>query len=222
MNKTYNFYCDESTHLQNDGKPYMIIAYVSSSYHQLKSHKDIIKSLKEKHKVSREIKWSSVSKSKYPFYSDLIDYFFLNDLKFRAIIVDKSQIDENRPGFTYNEFYFKMYYQLIHNKLDFECNYNVYFDIKDTCSQAKLRKLKDILKLNTSLRSFQFIRSHESHLMQLTDLIMGAINYKLRNETKVTAKTKLIEKIESHSKILINKPTPKNEDKLNLFFINLK
>ena len=27
--KTYNIYCDESTHLENDGQPYMIYGYVS-------------------------------------------------------------------------------------------------------------------------------------------------------------------------------------------------
>jgi hypothetical protein len=58
--------------------------------------------------------------------------------------------------------------------------------------------------------------------MQLTDLIMGAINYKLRNECKVIAKNKLIEKIESHCKVPITQSTAKVVDKFNLFFIDLK
>jgi hypothetical protein len=28
MNKTFNFYCDESCHLENDHQPYMLIGYV--------------------------------------------------------------------------------------------------------------------------------------------------------------------------------------------------
>jgi hypothetical protein len=51
---------------------------------------------------------------------------------------------------------------------------------------------------------------------------MGAINYKLRGENKVIAKNKLIEKIESHCKTPITQSTPKNENKLNLFHIDLK
>lgn len=39
MSKTFNIYCDESTHLQNDNKPYMIISYVSCAYPQIKIHK---------------------------------------------------------------------------------------------------------------------------------------------------------------------------------------
>jgi hypothetical protein len=220
--KTFNFYCDESTHLQNDGMPYMIIAYVSSAYNQLKLHKDSIKRIRAKHKIKGEIKWSNVSGGAYPFYADLIDYFFSTDLNFRSIIVDKSKIDESREGFTYEDFYFIMYYQLLHHKINQGYNYNLFLDIKDTRSHKKLKKLNDILQYNASIRNCQFIRSHESSFMQITDLLMGAINYKLRGENKVTAKMKLIEKIESHCTMPMTESTPKSEDKFNLFFIDLK
>jgi hypothetical protein len=221
-NKTFNMYCDESTHLQHDGKPYMLIAYISCAYNQLKQHKEHIKMLKEKHFFKGEIKWVNVSKSQYPFYADLIEYFFATDLKFRAVIVDKSQIDEIREGFTYDDFYFKMYYQLLYHKINAAHTYNIYLDIKDTCSNDKLQRLSDILQNTKAIRKIQFIKSFVSSLLQLTDLIMGAINYHLRKESKVIAKTKLIEKIESHSKISLKRSTPKNEEKFNLFFIELK
>jgi len=221
-NKTFNFYCDESTHLQNDGMPYMIIAYISTPYNQLKQHKEYLKLLKAEHKFKGEIKWSNVSQGQYPFYADLIDYFFNTALAFRSVIVRKSQIDEKREGFTYNDFYFKMYYQLLHHKINLEHSYNIYLDIKDTVSHKKLAKLKEILKYNASIRNFQFIHSYESSLMQLTDLIMGAINYKLRGENKVIAKNKLIAKIEANCRTPITQSTPKNEDKFNLFHIDLK
>lgn len=222
MSKTFNIYCDESTHLENDRMPYMVIAYVSSAYNQLKQHKEHIKMLRARHKFRGEIKWTNVSGGQYHFYADLIDYFFSNDLNFRAVIVEKAQIDNNRADFTYSEFYFKMYYQLLHHKIDMEHTYNIYFDIKDTTSHSKLIKLKEMLRYNASIRSFQFIKSYESSLMQLADLIMGAINYKLRNEDKVIAKNKLVDKIQAHCKVPITRSTPKNADKFNLFFIDLK
>lgn len=222
QNKTFNFYCDESTHLQNDGMPYMMIAYISSAYNQLSQHKEYLKHLKVKHRVKGELKWSNVSGGQYPYYADLVDYFFSTDLNFRSVIVTKSQIDESREGFTHNDFYFMMYYQLLHHKINMDYTYNIYFDIKDTVSHKKLAKLKEVLKYNASIRSFQFIHSYESSLMQLTDLIMGAINYKLRGENKVTAKNKLIEKIEGHCKFPLHHSTPKSENKFNLFHIDLK
>ena len=222
MNKTFNLYCDESTHLQHDGMPYMMIAYISSPYNEIKQHKEYFKFLRIKHKFKGETKWSSVSAGQYLYYADLIDYFFSTDLCFRSIIVDKSQINESQSGFSYDDFYFKMYYQLIHHKISLAYHYNIYLDIKDTKSHKKLATLKEILKLNTSIKSFQFIRSHESSFMQLTDLIMGVINYKLRGCNKVIAKNRIIEKIEQHSKVPITQSTPKNADKFNLFFIDLK
>lgn len=222
MSKTFNLYCDESTHLQFDEKPYMLISYVSCAYPQIKQHKEYFKLLKAKHKFKGEMKWSNVSKSQYPFYADVIDYFFATDLKFRSVIVDKSQIDESREGFTHADFYFQMYYQLIYHKLCQEYTYNMYLDIKDTCSQGKLRKLGDILNNKNNIRNIQFIKSHESYLMQMADLIMGAINYHIRGLDKVIAKNKLIEKIQSHSSIDLNKSTPKAEEKFNLFYIDLK
>lgn len=46
VNKTFNIYCDESTHLINDGHPYMILSYVSIAYPQIKLAKEQIKSIK--------------------------------------------------------------------------------------------------------------------------------------------------------------------------------
>ncbi len=222
MSKTFNIYCDESTHLQFDEKPFMLISYVSCAYPQIKQHKEYIKLLKAKHKFKGEIKWSNVSKSQYPFYADVIDYFFATDLKFRSVIVDKSMIDETREGFTYNDFYFQMYYQLIFHKMCPEYTYNLYLDIKDTCSQSKLVKLGELLNKKGNIRNIQFIKSYESYLMQMSDLVMGAINYHIRGLDTVIAKNKLIEKIQTHANIDLQKSTPKCEEKFNLFYIDLK
>lgn len=50
----------------------------------------------------------------------------MTDMKFRVVIVDKSQIDETRPEYTFNDFYFRMYYQLLHHLTDMENEYNVF------------------------------------------------------------------------------------------------
>ncbi len=221
MNKTYNLYCDESSHLKNDGMPFMLMGYIGIPYNQLKQHKKEISNLKRSHNFKGEIKWSNVSRAKYEFYSDLIAYFFATDLFFRGIIVEKKQINEAAFEFNYDDFYFKMYYQLLHHKLSMGNTYNVYLDIKDTRSHRKVNKLKNILQYNSSIRNLQAIRSYESSLMQISDLIMGAINYRLRGLNKVIAKNKLIEKIEKESGSLL-RPTPLHENKFNRFFISLK
>ena len=201
MSKTFNIYCDESTHLKNDGHPYMLLGYVSIAYPQIKMAKEQIKAIKVKYNYEGELKWTNVHDATFPMYNELIKYFFTTDIKFRAVVVDKSQIDETRPEYTFNDFYFRMYYQLLHHLSDMENEYNVFFDIKDTCSHKKLHTLQDIL--------------------------MGAINYNLRIEKgdvegKVIAKRKLVDKIQEHADISLNRTTPLSKKKFNIFFISLK
>ena len=227
MNKTFNIYYDESTHLTHDGHPYMLLGYISIAYPQIKTAKEEIKAIKAKYNYKDELKWTNVHDATYKIYAELIDWFFMNDLEFRAVIVDKSQIYESREDYTFNDFYFRMYFQLLHTKVDFENTYNVYLDIKDTCSSEKLETLNKIMSYNSSIGRLQFIRSHESVFIQLSDVLMGAINYNLRIEKgdvlgKVIAKRKLIEKIKRHSNISLNTTTPLSKKKFNLFFISLK
>ena len=227
MSKTFNLYCDESTHLIHDGHPYMLLSYISIAYPQIRLAKEEIKAIKRKFNYTEELKWTNVHSATYKVYAELVDWFFMNDLEFRAVVVDKSQIDEQRADYSFNDFYFRMYFQLLHTKVDFQNRYNVFLDIKDTCSGEKLEKLKKIMSYNSSIGTLQFIPSRESVFIQLADVLMGAINYNLRIQKgdvkgNVIAKLKLIEKIKRNSNISLNTTTPLSRNKFNLFFITLK
>ena len=211
--KTYNIYCDESTHLENDGQPYMIYGYVSIPYNEMALAKKQIREIKQKHGYEGELKWTNISDKTFALYNEIVDYFFMTNMKFRAVIVDKSEIDNTRAEYSYNDFYFRMY--------------NVYFDIKDTCSQRKLHKLAEILKYNSAIRDFNFVKSHQVHFIQLADILMGAINYHLRIqrgtiEGKVRAKRLIVEKIKKQTNLSLLCTTPLKNKKFNLFFINLQ
>ena len=221
--KTFNFYCDESCHLENDNFPYMLIGYVSSAYNQVKLHTEKIKQLKKEYCIPYELKWNHLSKSAMELYKELIDYFFATDLQYRAIVIDKNQLKHQQFQQTHYDFYYKMYYQLIQKKLSSEYNYNIYLDIKDTRSAEKVNGLKNYLNNNfVSVRNLQNIRSHESELMQLTDIITGALSYYLRKENKVIAKNKIVDRIAQHAGQALNQSSPRSEQKFNLFFIELK
>ena len=57
--KTFNIYCDESTHLIHDGHPYMLLGYVSIAFNQMDMAKAQIKEIKDKHGYHGELKWTS-------------------------------------------------------------------------------------------------------------------------------------------------------------------
>ncbi len=126
---------------------------------------------------------------------------------------------------SYDDFYYKMYYQLINYRISSMYSYNVYLDIKDTLSANKVRKLRKILnnKYNAELfRNIQNIRSEESVLMQLADFIMGAVSYNANDtERKNVAKVQIIDRIKKHAN-LIDLGKTNYSEKLNLFFIELR
>jgi hypothetical protein len=223
MNKTFNIYCDESCHLENDDKQFMLLGCVSSAYNQVKRHTQRITELKLKHHYYGEIKWSSVASAQLPFYRELLDYFFDTDLRFRAVVVDKTKINNEAFGQDYDTFYYKMYYTLLNHKKNSEYKYNVYLDIKDTLSTHKVNELKKILNIKYGVfNNVQNIRSHESVIMQVADFLMGAISYNLNVEAKkVLAKTAIIERIKHHSRQGLLDTSKYNELKMNLFFIEL-
>lgn len=222
MGKTFNIYCDESCHIENDHKKFMFLGSVSSAYNQVKLHTENINKLKKKHNFYAEIKWSKVSKSKLRFYLDLVDYFFATDLKFRTVGVNKKKINNDEFNQDYDVFYYKMYYYLLNHNLNSSYKYNVYLDIKDTLSAHKVNKLKDILNTKFGVfRNVQNIRSHESVLMQMGDFLMGAISY-LHNDDYQSnkAKVQIIKKIQQHCNEDLKKTN--YSEKMNLFFIELR
>lgn len=224
MKKTFNIYCDESCHIENDHKSYMLLGCISSAYNQVKRHTERIKNIKIKHNFYGEIKWSNVSSSQYLFYKEILEYFFDTDLHFRSILIDKSKIKNDVYGQDYDMFYYKMYYYLLNHNKDSSYNYNVYLDIKDTLSAYKVNKLKDTLNTQFGVfRNVQNIRSHESIILQITDLITGALAYNLNaTNKKVRAKIDLINLIKKHAPKGLNHNSDYNDNKLNLFFIELR
>lgn len=222
MSKTFNIYCDESCHIENDHKKYMFLGSTSVAYNQVRFHTEKINEIKKKHSFYGEIKWSKVSKSKLRFYLELVEYFFATDLQFRCVGVEKAKINNEAFQQSYDDFYYKMYYYLLNHNINSLYNYNVYLDIKDTLSAYKVNKLKEVLNTKFGVfRNVQNIRSHESIIMQITDFMMGAISYLHNDEKKINiAKVQIIDKMRHHCNDQLMKTN--YSDKMNIFFIELR
>ena len=222
-----NLYCDESCHLENDGEMVMLIGGISCPDYARGIVYNEIKEIKKNHGISprSEIKWRKVSNSKINFYEELINYFFDNEyLNFRVVIIDKEKLNHKKYGQTHDEFYYKQYYYLV-RKFLFEDDVNVFIDIKDTNSILKVNKLKSILEKNTQtnkhIKNIQQIRSHENSIMQLADLLIGAIAYKNREIRSSTARTRLCNLISDRAKHDLKSNTRYNAIKFNIFKMEL-
>jgi len=120
--------------------------------------------------------------------------------------------------------FYKFYYQLIHHWiLDFN-EYNIFLDYKVNRERYRIQTLKKVLinsNLSSGIKNVQSLPSKESLGIQLTDLFIGSINGKFNRQIRSDAKLQVIYSIESY----VNRPiapTPKSEEKFNIFNINLQ
>jgi len=224
---TYNIYCDESCHLENDKEKAMAIGGVWCPENKKDEIFKHIREIKQEHGLSSqfEIKWNKVSLGQLNFYMDIVNYFFDNsDLHFRVIVVpNKQELDHERFHQSHDDFYYKLYFDMLKTIFDPTCRYNIYLDIKDTRSQKKVDKLHMVLCNNhydfkrELIRKVQQVRSHEVELIALADLLIGAISYLHRGITTSEAKLKLIERIKTRSEYNLTSSTLFRESKFNVF-----
>jgi len=226
MGEEYNIYCDESCHLEHDDKPIMLFGAIWCPSGEVKKNISELRQIKEKHHTRGELKWTKVSPSRKSFFLEVIDYFFRTDgLNFRCLVVDsKKRLDHSyfNQG-DHDSFYYKMYFYLLRNILSVDNRYNIYLDIKDTRSQMKINRLRDVLC--NSFRDFereminriQHVRSKEVELLQVADLLIGAISYSNRQLKSSSSKVAVVNKIRQYSGLTIQNSTPPWEEKFNLF-----
>lgn len=227
MRLVYNIYCDESCHLENDGIAVMVLGAVWCPDSKRKEIFQRIREIKQKHGFQSdfEIKWNKVSPAGLDFYLDVLDYFFDDDdLHFRALVVpDKKKLDHQAFGQDHDTFYYKMYFDLLKIILSPECGYNIYIDIKDTKSQEKVLNLQNVLRNNhydfhkQIIKKIQQVHSHEVEILQITDMLTGAIGYLHRGLQNNAGKVALINRIRERSGYSLMQSTLVKESKFNLF-----
>lgn len=226
----YNVYCDESCHLENDGINDMVIGAIWCPQSEVRKINRRIRDIKARNNVSEkmEVKWTKVSPAKIDLYKDLINYFFDDDsLCFRAVIVrDKSKLNHAAYNQTHDTWYYKIYFDMLKVIFSPDQNYEVYIDIKDTNSHKRAQRLKEVCSNSMYdfsrriIKCIQPIRSKEVEIMQLVDLLIGAIGYANRefpaDFQKSSAKQEIIELIKNRSGYTLNKTTLLREEKMNL------
>jgi hypothetical protein len=227
MAQVFNIYCDESCHMEHDHQQVMVLGAVWCPLD--KSHEIAvrIREIKARHDlpVDFEIKWTKVSPAKQRFYLDIVDYFFDDDdLHFRALIVpSKSVLRHEDFGQTHDAFYYKMYFDMLKILLSPEAKYRIYLDIKDTRGGRKVQKLHEVLCNNLYdfereiIERVQIVRSHEVEMLQVADLLIGAVAYANRGSTTSPAKLALVARMRQRSRYSLTRTTLFREEKTNLF-----
>ena len=226
MSQVFNIYCDESCHLENDHQKAMVLGAIWCPISVVVQIAQRLREIKGRHDVNQrmEIKWTKISPAKAQLYTDLIDYFFDDDdLHFRGVIIpDKSILDHAAHNQTHDDWYYKMYFEMLSVVLTPTERYRIYMDIKDTWSGRRANKLWDVLRNSRYdfsgriIERVQVVRSDQVELMQLTDLLIGALSYVNNDRNTSQTKLKLIERIRKRSGYSLTRTTLLRESKLNL------
>ena len=250
MNKTtYNIYCDESCHLpqRSDGltvstegelsaRQVMAIGGVWCPHQRARALVEELRAIKLRHGLDRlfELKWGKISPAKSAFYLDCLDFFFeSDDLHFRgAVVPDKAAFFKHHQqaslGGDHNDAYYRLYFDTLKVIFDPRARYNIYLDAKDTRGRFKLAGLREKLLDNQFyevpsdlLGHLQEIRSYESELLQMADLILGALTFVHRGwESRFDAnqgKLDFVARLRERSGYSLRRSTLHGESKLNLW-----
>lgn len=222
----YNVYCDESCHLVSNDSKYMLIGAVYCQKNKVKKVNEYIEHLKKNYNISNkiELKWNKIDKKTEKLYLDIINYFFNNDdLKFRVIVIDKTKLDHKKYNQTENEFYHKAYYEMLKYIIIPGNSYNIYPDIKDTNSYYYHQVMLDYLRIKMqdtnkrTIRKVQPIRSYEAPILQINDILIGALSYHYRNLSKNNVKLNIISEIRKLYQNDLNETSYCSNTKFNIF-----
>ncbi len=184
----YNVYCDESCHLEHDDSDVMVLGAMYCPEGKKREIYNEIRALKNEYGLNThfEVKWTKVSKSKDDFYLALLDYFWnKDDISYRGLVVKgKGRLDHAKYNAgSHNLWYYKMYFLMLDAIISPTNQYDIFIDIKDTKGGKNIRKLHEVLCNNAYdfkqdvIRHIAQINSKESELLQLADLMNGAIGY---------------------------------------------
>ena len=226
----FEVFCDESgleALTRKDAHLFAGIGGIWIPAEHRNSLKQGIAGIKEKYKIKGELKWQKFSPSYFDLYKEIIDFFFLSDyIRFRVILIEAAKIDHIKFNKEDAELgFYKFYYQLLHHWI-FDFNqYNIFLDLKINRNKGRLQELKKVLinaNLTSDIKQVQGLPSEESLGIQLADVLTGLIVAKFNNELTSKAKLSLIQYVEVTYLAKPISATPKWEEKLNVFRMNLK
>lgn len=224
-------YCDESNQqLLSSTKPtrnrFFLIGGLWLPSAKRRLFKEGIAEIKRTENCFGEAKWSAVCPSKLSFYMRLVDFFFEQgyDLQFRCIVVDSQKVDLRKHHQADQELgFYKFCYQLLKNWIEDFNDYYIFVDCKTNRMPNRLQILQRFLRegnLLANVHSVQALPSNQLVLLQVADVLLGAVAAKVNRSVKSEAKATLINRIEHHLNHEIM-PTSRTVRKFNVFKIVL-
>lgn len=224
----FNVYCDESRHTSDPTDQYAVIGALQCPREEKRRIVHEIHTLKGRHKAQGEFGWKRLSPNRTEFYQQLLALFMDEPcLRFRCIVVDRSRLDHERFNEGSAELgFYKLYYQMLVHWLQPDHEYRLYLDWQQNAASHRFVDLKTILTRKLSGRahilSLEPVISHDQPMIQLVDLLMGAVGYQWNGRDQIpgASQTKCLfarDLANALGRSTLASGTPKGEEKFNIF-----
>lgn len=225
----YEIYCDESgveALFDKDAHKYAVIGGIWIPAEERGLCKSKVISLKKKYGLMGEMKWNKVCPSSMDFYKEIVTSFFENEnIRFRAICIKAEQLNHEKYNLGKGKLgFYKFYFQLLQHWLVWNNTYQIFVDYKVNGYPHRVYELGRILNNATSasVSQIQALPSEQSVLIQLADVLTGAVSASFNKEYRIgSAKEELLNVFNNHLGHAI-KPTSVSEEKFNVFEIKLR
>lgn len=228
----FEVYCDETLpDLVTSHKPagqFLMIGSLWLSADIRSQAKQRISELRSKYSMYGELKWRKISPSSQAFYTELIDLFmsFGLEMRFRCIAVNRTEVNMVRLNGDAELGFYKFYYQALHHWILDNNEYHIFCDLKQNRDRSRLPELRTVLghaNRTSTIEAVQSIPSREVVLIQLCDVLLGAISSRMNEKKRLgEGKTAIVEHLERRLDRDRLGPTQAAERKFNVFRIRLQ
>lgn len=189
-----HIYCDES---RQQAHRYMVLGGVALDRNFEPEFLRIVQAYRDANRMHSELKWQKVSTGKLAEYKRFVDLLFehRSDIHFKALVIDTHQMDNQKYNKGSKELgFYKMMYQLLLHSFGRTLRLN------DRCLVTLDQRTTQRYKLSTfcrilnnglrkrygfdsdPVRHVQAMNSADSDLIQLADVLMGAVGYQANND----------------------------------------
>jgi len=221
-------YCDESRTELFYRKPtepgqYVLIGGIWIKSEKRKGYKDHIRNIRDSFNLFGEFKWNRVSPSRLEFYRQIVQFFFKSEARFRVIVLPAEKMDAIQFHRADQELmFYKFYYQLIHHWIEPFNRYSIFLDLKTNRLHNRTKTLKEVLQnsnIDSEVANVQALPSEELDILQLADVLIGAVGYHFHGLRTSDAKNTIIYEIEEGIGHPI-RATNRDEEKFNVFLFH--
>lgn len=191
----YNVYVDESC--QNAHRYLVLGCIVVDAAYQHEILGELLAARARHNLNTVEVKWKKSSRRGLPLYKEFVDVYIkyarLGHVHFHCMYVESSTVDHSHNSNDADTSLNKLIYQLMLHRVGRRYAGPIYVYVDERPTHSSPDAIRPMLNAviakygdaSAPFRRLSFIDSHKSDIVQITDLLIGAVGFRKNNRHKL-------------------------------------